>query len=168
MRTLALLAVLVALAAAWPLYADVSAPPRAAAPVVDRGEVLALADPITFAAARPEPAPGAHAALDALAAYLERERSILAVEIQVHSDARGAEAYNLRLTEARAQAVRAYLVARGVAAGRLRAKGYGETRPVCREPTAACSARNRRVEIHVLARAGAAPPSGVSAAPAGR
>jgi len=74
----------------------------------------------------------------------------LRLEIGVHTDARGADEYNLKMSDARAQAVKQCLILRGVAAERLTARGYGETRPVCNEPNEACFARNRRVELLIV------------------
>ena len=69
------------------------------------------------------------------------------VELSGHTDARGGDAYNLRLSERRAAAVAAWLVERhGVPAGRLATRGEGETRPVGDNATEEGRQRNRRVE----------------------
>jgi outer membrane protein OmpA-like peptidoglycan-associated protein len=142
-------------ATAAPVFADATAPSPARA--TDRGEVIALAEPIAFRPGTVEIVAGSRRQLDALAVLLENTPSLLAIEIQVHSDARGAAEYNLKTSEGRAQAIRTYLIGRGIKAERLRAKGYGESKPICNQPTAACFAKNRRVEIHVIARASASP-----------
>ena len=139
------------LLAAAPVWADVT--PPSVARVVDRGGQISLAEPILFAFGKAEIDPRSRAELDELAALLTRVPAIMVVEIAVHSDARGMAAYNLKITDARAQAIRAYLLGRGVEAHRLLAKGYGESKPLCTDPTPACFAKNRRVEIHVIARA---------------
>ena len=72
------------------------------------------------------------------------------VEIAGHTDSRGAHAYNLRLSEARAKAVRDHLVAEGIGAERLSVKGYGPDKPIADNDTDAGRARNRRVELTVL------------------
>jgi OOP family OmpA-OmpF porin len=74
------------------------------------------------------------------------------VEIQGHTDTQGAAAYNLKLSQSRAEAVRTWLIDNGhVDASRMVAKGYGETRPeVQPERTAADRTRNRRVVLKVL------------------
>jgi outer membrane protein OmpA-like peptidoglycan-associated protein len=71
----------------------------------------------------------------------------IAVEVQGHTDSRGQDDYNMRLSEERAQAVRTYLGGRGIAASRLTAHGYGETRPIDSNRTSAGRAANRRVEF---------------------
>ena len=70
------------------------------------------------------------------------------VEVGGHTDNVGSEAANLRLSQARADAVREYLVGKGVPAGRVTAKGYGEANPVANNATAAGRAANRRVELN--------------------
>ncbi len=71
------------------------------------------------------------------------------VEIGAHTDARGADSYNLRLSQERADAVRAYLLDKGVSGDKLTAVGYGETRPIDREQTSEAYARNRRTEFNI-------------------
>lgn len=69
------------------------------------------------------------------------------VEVAGHTDSIGTEAYNQGLSERRAQAVRNYLVDKGISAERLTVKGYGETRPVADNATAEGRFQNRRVEL---------------------
>lgn len=65
-----------------------------------------------------------------------------------HTDSKGTDAYNQKLSERRAKAVREYLVGKlGVAADKLVARGYGETQPVGDNATAEGQAKNRRVEV---------------------
>jgi OOP family OmpA-OmpF porin len=72
------------------------------------------------------------------------------VEIQGHTDATGARAKNLALSRDRAQAVRDYLVERGVSANRLSAVGFGPDRPVATNRTDSGRARNRRIEFRMV------------------
>ena len=71
----------------------------------------------------------------------------LTLEIGAHTDARGADEFNLRVSQARADAVRAMLVSLGIGSARLRAVGYGETRPLDTNATEAGRERNRRIEL---------------------
>lgn len=66
--------------------------------------------------------------LDNLIVFLELN-SNLTIEIRSHTDVRGSDAYNLNLSERRAQSVVNYLIAHGIPAERLRPKGYGESMP---------------------------------------
>jgi outer membrane protein OmpA-like peptidoglycan-associated protein len=93
------------------------------------------------------------AALDPAAASVQRYPR-LRIEIQGHTDSVGSDAYNLKLSQARAEAVREYLITRGVPASQLTAMGYGETQPVADNKTAAGRAQNRRVVMSVLANPG--------------
>ncbi|HPE61528.1 MAG TPA: OmpA family protein [Thiolinea sp.] len=71
------------------------------------------------------------------------------VRIEGHTDATGDDAYNLRLSQLRADAVRNYLERAGVAAAVMEAVGYGESRPVAGNDTAAGRARNRRIVFEI-------------------
>ncbi len=72
------------------------------------------------------------------------------IEVAGYTDSRGTVASNLKLSQARSDAVRQYLVEHGVEAGQLVAKGYGQDNPVAPNTTAAGRAKNRRVELHKL------------------
>jgi OOP family OmpA-OmpF porin len=74
----------------------------------------------------------------------------LKIEVQGHTDSTGSAAYNMGLSQRRADAVRDYLVSQDVPAGQLSAKGYGRTQPVASNATAEGRAHNRRVVMHVL------------------
>ncbi len=69
------------------------------------------------------------------------------VEVGGHSDSQGNDAYNMKLSDARANTVRNYLIKKGVPAERLTARGYGETQPVADNATPEGRALNRRVEL---------------------
>lgn len=69
------------------------------------------------------------------------------IDVVGHTDDTGSEAYNQKLSEARAQSVRRALVQRGVAPARVVAYGYGETQPIASNKTPEGRAANRRVEI---------------------
>lgn len=73
----------------------------------------------------------------------------LKAEVAGHSDITGSRDFNLRLSKQRAEAVRDYLVSKGVAADRLTAAGYGPDRPVADNATAEGRAANRRVELQI-------------------
>lgn len=87
--------------------------------------------------------------LDRLVALLE-EYPIIRVEIGAHTDSKGSDTYNMTLSSRRAQSVRDYLVAQGIAEGRLTSRGYGESAPVGTNDTDEGRAMNRRVEFRLL------------------
>jgi outer membrane protein OmpA-like peptidoglycan-associated protein len=68
-------------------------------------------------------------------------------EVSGHTDNIGAPAYNLRLSDARAAAVKTWLVQQGVAPARVTSRGYGDTRPLAPNTTDANRFKNRRVEL---------------------
>ncbi|WP_022975785.1 OmpA family protein [Nevskia ramosa] len=72
------------------------------------------------------------------------------IEIAGYTDSVGSDAQNLKLSEARAQSVRTYLVSRGVSASVLSAHGYGESNPVASNDDETGRADNRRVEMKII------------------
>ena len=87
------------------------------------------------------------AALDEIGEMLQAHPN-LSLVVEGHTDDQGAEASNLDLSERRAASVRAYLIENyGVDAGRLEARGFGESRPVADNDTPEGRQSNRRVEL---------------------
>ena len=76
--------------------------------------------------------------------------STLFIEIAGHTDDRGEEEENQKLSEARAQTVKNYLVKNGILESRLEAKGYGESQPVQSNDSKAGRQANRRTEVRIL------------------
>ena len=92
---------------------------------------------------------GSELELNRLVALL-RENPTVTIEISGHTDNIGNTKDNVLLSERRAQAVVKYLVDKGIPAERLQAKGYGETKPVADNMSAAGRAENRRTELKIL------------------
>ncbi|MGH8210120.1 MAG: OmpA family protein [Steroidobacteraceae bacterium] len=90
----------------------------------------------------------AHQTLDQVASALMVQPE-LKVEIQGHTDSTGSKAFNLKLSQRRAEAVKGYLIDKGVDGSTLTARGYGETMPAASNDTAEGRARNRRVAFEV-------------------
>ncbi|MCC7540347.1 MAG: OmpA family protein [Deltaproteobacteria bacterium] len=80
-------------------------------------------------------------------AQVMRDYPTITVEIQGHTDSRGNDDYNLRLSDQRAASVRDYLMRAGIDASRMTSRGYGETRPIESNSTNEGRARNRRVQF---------------------
>ena len=73
------------------------------------------------------------------------------IEIGGHTDGKGSDGYNQRLSENRAKAVVDFLVSKGIDIKRLKYKGYGKSMPVATNDTDEGRALNRRVEFRILA-----------------
>jgi OOP family OmpA-OmpF porin len=93
--------------------------------------------------------PSASDTLRRVAEALRGEPSLRA-EIAGHTDSSGADAYNLSLSQQRADSVLQFLVGQGIDRNRVVARGYGETQPEADNSTAEGQRRNRRVEFEVL------------------
>ncbi|CAN95955.1 hypothetical protein sce5792 [Sorangium cellulosum So ce56] len=91
-----------------------------------------------------------NALMEEIADVLQRNPNIRKVEIQGHTDNTGGREHNQTLSEARANAVRAWLIRAGVDGSRLLAKGYGQDRPVAPNVTPANKAKNRRVQFIIV------------------
>jgi outer membrane protein OmpA-like peptidoglycan-associated protein len=113
----------------------------------DRGLVLTLGD-VLFDTGKAALKPGAASTIDRLASFLEKapDRS---VAIEGHTDSVGTEGYNQQLSEERANAVKAALMAKGIPSERVTTVGKGEEEPVATNENAAGRQQNRRVEIIV-------------------
>jgi outer membrane protein OmpA-like peptidoglycan-associated protein len=86
--------------------------------------------------------------LDEAVSTLKAEGGVVIVS-EGHTDSRGTEEYNLALSRRRAQAVKDYLVAGGIAADRIKVEGFGESKPVASNETEDGRAQNRRVELRI-------------------
>lgn len=93
--------------------------------------------------------PQGKAALDQLLSHLTGMDLEVIVTVG-HTDAVGSDAYNQKLSQRRAEAVKAYLVTQGVETNRVYTEGKGETQPVADNTTAAGRAKNRRVTVEVV------------------
>jgi outer membrane protein OmpA-like peptidoglycan-associated protein len=113
-----------------------------------RGTVITLAGGVLFATGQATILPGAQAQLNQVADALKTQAEHH-FTVEGHTDNQGTDAINNDLSNRRANAVRDYLVVRGVAAAAITAQGVGSTRPVSDNRTTEGRAMNRRVEIVV-------------------
>lgn len=100
---------------------------------------------VDSATLRPESEAALRAVVDMLRGYAD-----LRAEVAGHTDDRGSAAHNRRLSRQRAEAVREWLVAAGIDASALTARGYGEERPLASNATDEGRAINRRVVLRIL------------------
>jgi OmpA-OmpF porin, OOP family len=95
--------------------------------------------------------PVSFALLDDVALAL-KDNPKIKVEVQGHTDSQGDDNFNLKLSQRRAESVRAYLGGKGVAGNRMVPKGYGENVPIADNRTADGRGQNRRVEFVITER----------------
>jgi OOP family OmpA-OmpF porin len=104
---------------------------------------------VNFVTGSDEIAGTSRSVLDNVAATLIKNGDVK-VEVAGYTDDRGQADFNQSLSQKRAEAVKAYLRSSGVAASRMKAKGYGEDAPIGDNSTSAGRAMNRRVELHII------------------
>lgn len=112
-----------------------------------RGLVLTLNGSVLFVTGKADLLPTARDRLDDVATALTGAGEDQRFVVEGHTDSVGSDAANMRLSKDRAEAVRAYLVSRGVDASRITAVGKGESSPIAGNETPEGRANNRRVEI---------------------
>jgi outer membrane protein OmpA-like peptidoglycan-associated protein len=110
--------------------------------------------------------PTSDALIEEIAGIFLAHPEIAKVEVQGHTDNVGGKAANKRLSQERADAVKKALVARGVEAKRLVAKGYGEDQPLADNASEDGRAQNRRVQFVIVERKDAKPAKPAPKAPA--
>ena len=123
-------------------------PPVAVEAAVE--EKIVITQKIHFEFAKANIRPVSYPIVDDVAYLLQRNPQIRLVRVEGHTDWIGGDAANQTLSERRANAVRDYLVAKGIEPDRLVAVGYGETRPVADNNSVEGRARNRRTEFTVV------------------
>ncbi len=117
-----------------------------------KAEKIEIKDSVYFETAKTVIKAESFALLDEVAEVLRDHPELTKVRIEGNTDARGPAAANQKLSQGRAEAVSTYLVAKGVAAGRLQAIGNGESKPLVKEKSKADEAKNRRVDFVVAER----------------
>ncbi len=111
-----------------------------------RGIVVNLPD-VLFAFDSYELAGSSRRDIEEIAAMIERGDATRKISVEGHTDTIGGDAYNLRLSERRAESVAQALESRGVSSRRIRTRGFGKHEPVASNSTEAGRSKNRRVEV---------------------
>lgn len=111
---------------------------------------IVILNPIPFEAGKAVLKKEALPVLNDVARLLQKNLTISKLRIDGHTDSDGSDDFNLRLSLARAEAVKEYLVGQGVWPERLTLRGWGERQPVANNESEEGKARNRRVEFHVI------------------
>ncbi|MFY0575664.1 OmpA family protein [Cystobacter fuscus] len=108
---------------------------------------ISIKDQVRFATGKSDILPESFPLLDEVAKILNEHPELVRLRIGGHTDNRGTREFNIKLSQDRAEAVRRYLVERGVAPARLEAKGFGPDQPIATNDTAEGRQRNRRTEF---------------------
>ncbi|MCV9388340.1 OmpA family protein [Reichenbachiella ulvae] len=90
-----------------------------------------------------------HEELDEFAKWLE-QRPNAVVQLEGHTDFQGNADANMKLSEDRVEAVKEYLVGKGIKKSRIKTKAFGGTQPLTRERTPEARTKNRRVEVRII------------------
>jgi outer membrane protein OmpA-like peptidoglycan-associated protein len=114
-----------------------------------RGTVITLSGGVLFASAKYDLLPTAQSNLAQVADALSKSDPDSKIIVAGYTDSQGGQAYNMDLSQHRAEAVRSFLVSHGVAADRITAQGFGPSQPVADNASPEGRADNRRVEIVV-------------------
>lgn len=109
---------------------------------------IVISEKILFDTGRASIKRVSHGILNAVVAVLADFPDIT-VRVEGHTDSQGSSTSNQRLSEKRAESVRAYLIGNGVVESRLTSKGYGEEKPIDTNRTSKGRSANRRVEFHI-------------------
>lgn len=117
--------------------------------VVLRKDKIEIKKQVHFATNRDVILPDSTPLLDQVAAVILSNPQLRLIRIEGHTDDRGEDAYNMDLSNRRAKSVMRSLLERGIEPKRLRAVGYGETKPIQSNKTNAGRAKNRRVEFMI-------------------
>lgn len=135
--------------------APVAAPNAAPAPAAAPAAPVAAASKVTYAADaffdfdKAVVKPAGKAKLDDLVSKVQGINLEVIIAVG-HTDSVGSDAYNQKLSVRRAEAVKAYLVSKGIEKNRIYTEGKGEKQPVASNKTTEGRSKNRRVEIEVV------------------
>ncbi len=127
------------------------APPVKKPLAVLRAKKIEILKKIHFETGKAVLLPQSYPILDDVAKILI-EHSRIKILVEGHTDSVGTDAYNLKLSQNRANSVMKYLLNKGIPGARLKAAGFGESTPIADNSTAAGRAKNRRVEFTIISR----------------
>lgn len=124
-------------------------PPR----VEVRDNKIEIREKVQFEYDRATILPVSFSLLDEVASVIAKHPQLKKIRVEGHASAEGAARHNQKLSEARARAVREYLVGKGIAPALLVAQGYGIDQPIADNATPEGREQNRRVEFEILEQA---------------
>jgi outer membrane protein OmpA-like peptidoglycan-associated protein len=113
-----------------------------------KGETIVL-NHLIFAQGKSVIDPKSYSELDEVVQML-KENQRIEIQLEGHTDNQGSSKLNMELSENRVEAVKKYLVEKGIAKGRIKTKAFGGSQPLKNEMTQEARALNRRVEMRIL------------------
>ena len=117
-------------------------------PAPEEGDVIKL-NHLIFAQGKSEITEESYEELDDLVKML-KENPIMVIQLEGHTDFRGSKTQNMILSQDRVDAVKSYLMRKGIKNARILTRAFGGTRPLSREMTEEGASLNRRVEVRIL------------------
>jgi len=133
-----------------PLEIRADRPAAPPARVVLTDSSITIGEKVQFATGSSQILPVSFGLLNEVAKVLADNSQIELLQIDGHTDSTGTAAVNRKLSQQRAEAVMTYLASKGVAAGRMKAKGFGPDKPIADNATDEGKEKNRRVEFNIL------------------
>lgn len=133
-----------------PLEVRADRPAAPPARVVLTASSITIGDKVQFATGSSQILPVSFSLLDEVAKVLADNPQIEVLQVEGHTDSTGTAAINRKLSQQRAESVMTYLASKGVAAGRMKAKGFGPDKPIADNNTDEGKEKNRRVEFNIL------------------
>jgi len=131
------------------LAVDVKVTPKKNAKIVVTRDRIDLREKVYFDTAKATIQARSYPLLDQVAEVMTGFPEIQLLRVEGHTDVRGNDAYNMDLSQRRADSVMAYLVGKGIAPERIVAKGFGETKPLDPAANTAAYEKNRRVDVFI-------------------
>jgi OOP family OmpA-OmpF porin len=125
---------------------EVPPPPKQ---VILRDNKIEITEKIQFALGKSEILPVSFGLLDEVAKVMQENPHVKQIAIEGHASPEGGDVYNQKLSQARAEAVRTYIIGKGVDQARLTAKGYGSSKPIASNDSEPGREKNRRVEFNI-------------------
>ncbi len=130
--------------------ANQGCPPKEKQLVIIESERLKLLEVVQFASGKATILPVSNKLLTQVANVLKAQRRIRLVQVEGHTDNVGKPEKNLKLSQDRADAVKNFLVKKGIDPARLKAVGFGQEKPIESNSTAKGREANRRVELNII------------------
>ena len=133
-----------------PLHVSARRPAAPPPRVVLTDSAITITEKIQFALDSAEILPASDGLLNEIAAVLKDNPQIQVIQVEGHTDITGSEDHNKKLSQRRAESVKAAMVTRGIGAKRIVSKGFGLERPIADNNTDEGREKNRRVEFNIV------------------